>query len=151
MAHKWQSVNLYELNFDISQQKRRVIIELINIICTGLSKISKVEELRDGNHLVKVISTFERFTRWPSNEIVALFLKYRQDEINAFQFIDGWLEKHYQMSQLVVNCLPNGSELQVVFVTVMVLNVLYTLRKNLPKDLVLNLEGKTISRKSSYQ
>lgn len=139
------------VNLDVSFQPKhcKLLIDVVNYICTGLSKISSLSELRDGTHLARVIVVYERCNRWQESKIVNLFFKLKDEAITPYQFINGWLDQYYHCGLEIVR--PEfrfAQDDELAQVAILLINVLYNKRKTLSNDLKLCLEAAWFDLKS---
>ncbi len=134
-------LNFNELNVRFDSTHEQLVLEVINYMSSGSPKISSIGLLRDGSHLTQIISIYERQTRWQSSHIIDLFFKYKNDVINCYQFINGWIDEYYNCGLIIVGDeLRFATNQDVMVIALLVLNVLYTRRQSLNNDLKIRLE-----------
>ena len=135
-------MDLNELNVKFDQNGEHLMLDVINYISSGSPKITSIGLLRDGENLIKIISLFERQTRWQSTRVIDLFFKYKNDVITSYQFIDGWLDNYYNSGQvLVADGFRYATNQDVMIIALLVLNVLHVKRDSLTYDLKTRLDA----------
>jgi len=135
-------MDLTELNIKFDSIEEQLVLEVINYITSSSSKISSIGLLRDGSHLIDIISLYERQTGWQSSHVIDLFFKYKNDAINCYSFINGWINTYYNSGLVVVGDeLRYANNRDMMIVALLVLNVLYTRRQSLKNDLKIRLEA----------
>ncbi|XP_054163557.1 myb-like protein I [Oppia nitens] len=136
-------VNLENLNVVYDPNADLLLLEVLNYISGGQPKVTAISLLRDGESLIRVISAFEKQTKWQSSQVIDLFFKYKNDAITGFQFINGWLDYYYGTTGLVMvtDAFRFASNEIVVTTALLVLNVLYIKRDSLTYDLKTRLEA----------
>ncbi|CAG2100117.1 unnamed protein product [Medioppia subpectinata] len=135
-------VNLGELEVRFDANGSHLVLEVLNYLSNTSPKIPSIGQLRDGECLIKVISLFERQTRWQSSRVIDLFFKYKNDVITGYEFIDGWLDCYYSSGFVIVtDGFRFATDHEVMTIAVLVLNVLYIKRDSLTYDLKIRLEA----------
>lgn len=140
-------LNLSELNLTFDTNGEHLVLEVIDYICgwgsnTCPPKVGSIGLLRDGNSLIKIISSFERQTQWQSSRVIDLFFKYKNDTIGCYDFINGWIDCYYNCGQTIVgDGFRFATNNDVMIIALLVLNVLYIKRDSLTYDLKTRLEA----------